>query len=188
MKIIFGLGNPDKKYLTTRHNIGFIILDKLAQELNISFSKDTKFQASIAQTTINNEKIILVKPLTYMNLSGIAVSKIIKFYDFKIEDCLVITDDIALPVSQIRLRESGGHGGHNGLRSIIDHCGNTFKRLRVGIDYDERLPLEVYVLSNFNKVEVEGVKESIVKSLGALTMFINNESFTNIMNKYNLKT
>lgn len=187
MKIIVGLGNPDKKYLTTRHNIGFIIVDKLVEKLKISFKLQSRFNALIAEGLINDEKVLLVKPLTYMNLSGQSVIKILNYYNANQKDLLVISDDITLAVGQIRLREAGGHGGHNGLRSIIEYISPQYKRLRFGIDQNKNVPLEVYVLSNFNKTEIEEVKVGINNSLEAIEFWLTGAPFENVMSKYNSK-
>ena len=119
MKIIIGLGNPGSKYHQTRHNIGFMVVDQYAKQENLKFKYESKFNAEVSTTSIDQEKVILVKPSTYMNLSGEAVLKIMKYYDVDIEDILVIVDDINLETGKLRLRLLGGHGGHNGLKNII---------------------------------------------------------------------
>src|SRR5699024_9468062 len=122
MKLIFGLGNPGKKYENTRHNIGFIALDRLAENLGLTFNR-TKFNAVYAEGNIGTEKVSLAKPQTFMNLSGESVQAWIDYYDVTEEDIVVIYDDMDLPVGKIRLRVKGSSGGHNGMKSIIQHLG-----------------------------------------------------------------
>ncbi|MCX6812852.1 MAG: aminoacyl-tRNA hydrolase [Candidatus Berkelbacteria bacterium] len=141
MKIIFGLGNPGEKYVGTRHNVGFDFVDLLAKHprLNLvgemlKFNSSKKFKAEIAETQISGDKILLVKPLTFMNLSGDAVRKIVDFYGIDIADILIVSDDLDLPVGMSRIRLSGSSGGHKGLDSIITSLGeDNFTRLRIGI-------------------------------------------------------
>lgn len=137
MKCIVGLGNPGKKYDKTRHNAGFMVLDEWAERNNWSFSQK-KFNGLYTMERIDGEKVVLLKPQTYMNLSGESLRPLMDYYDLDVEDILVIYDDLDLPPGKIRLRKKGGHGGHNGIRSIIDHLGTKeFKRLRVGVGRPE---------------------------------------------------
>src|SRR5690606_5529715 len=122
MKCIVGLGNPGKKYQSTRHNIGFMVIDELLSRQNLSLNKD-KFKGKYTQTIINGEKVLLLEPQTYMNLSGESLRPLMDYYDIDVEDIIVIYDDLDLPTGKVRLRQKGGHGGHNGIRSIIDHLG-----------------------------------------------------------------
>ena len=178
MKIIFGLGNPDKKYENTYHNIGFLFVDSLAHDFNINFSKKASLKSEIAETKIEMqdicnlynikckenslEKVVLVKPLTYMNLSGDAVRLVMKKYGAKLEDILIVLDDIDLPCGKFRIRESGSAGTHNGLRNIVQILANTnFKRVRIGIDSTPRLDLIDYVLSNISKENKEKINDAI---------------------------
>lgn len=172
MRLIVGLGNPDKKYLQTRHNIGFMVLDKIADTYHVSFKVETKFQSQIATFDYQGQKVLLVKPQTYMNLSGLAVAKVMSFYQIDIKDLLVISDDISLAPGALRLRATGGHGGHNGLRNIIDQLSSqAFKRLRLGIGENKNIPLEHYVLSNFSKAEQLLIDESIHTATQAIEAF-----------------
>ena len=154
MKLIIGLGNPGQKYSSTRHNIGFKALDFLADDKN--WSNEKKLNSLINETKINNEKILLAKPQTFMNNSGQAVKKIINYYKINLDDCLIICDDIDLYVGQIRLRKDGSSGGHNGLSSIFENLGSqNIARLKIGIAEEKSgkqdMPSEDYVLRVFGK-------------------------------------
>lgn len=154
MKIVVGLGNPGRQYARTRHNVGFMVLDRFASTHSFSFSR-SKFKAEIATGRIGGEKVILAKPQTFMNLSGEAVGPILRFYKRELSDLLVVYDDIDIPFGSIRLRPHGGSGGHKGMQSIIANLGaDGFARLRVGIGGEE-LPgdLSEYVLSKFTAAE-----------------------------------
>ncbi len=133
MKIIAGLGNPGSRYEATRHNAGFHVVDTLARELGLSW-KNSQFQASVAQGNIENETILLVKPLTFMNDSGVAIGKIIRYYKIPLQQILIIFDDLDLPAGKVRVREKGSAAGHHGMESIIAHLSSQeFPRIKVGI-------------------------------------------------------
>ena len=151
MKLIVGLGNPGKDYEKTRHNAGFMCIDEVAKKLNMSF--DTKkFKALIAMGFVGGEKVILMKPQTYMNLSGEAVGECARFYNVDLEDILVISDDLDLPIGKIRLRAKGSSGGQNGLKNIIAHLGSQeFKRIRIGIGNNKNYDTKDYVLGKISK-------------------------------------
>ena len=139
MKLIVGLGNPGKEYENTRHNCGFMAIDYLAQDLGVTINQ-AKFKGLYAKIKVEGEDVILLKPQTYMNLSGESVSEVMKFFKIDKEDVLVIYDDLDLPVGKIRIRANGSAGGHNGIKSLIAHLnGQDFKRIRIGID--QSLPL-----------------------------------------------
>lgn len=189
MKIIVGLGNPGEKYAKTRHNIGFMILDRLSERLGIAFKTETKFLADIAKTTVSGETIYLIKPLTYMNLSGDSIMKFLSYYQANTEDILVIVDDIHLPFGKMRLRELGGHGGHNGIRDIILKTkSEQFKRIRIGVGLDDNMPLDHFVLSSFSKKEFELLEDTIEKAMQAVLSFINNTPYKDIMTRFNTQT
>lgn len=157
MKIVIGLGNPGEEYKFTRHNAGFIMLDKFAEKNNMVFDKK-KFKSLIAEKNINGEKVILMKPQTFMNLSGEAVSEIKNFYKINIEDMIVIYDDIDLPIGKVRYREKGSSGTHNGMRNIMQHLKDeNLKRIKIGINGDRnpKMNLADYVLQNFKSDEIE---------------------------------
>ncbi len=185
MKCIIGLGNPGKTYEKTRHNVGFMVLDALAKEFKIEFK--SKFKAEIAQINVLGETLLLVKPQTYMNLSGESVRLIKDFYKLNDDDFLVVYDDLDLPVGKLRLREKGSSGGHNGIKSIHQHLGHTeFKRLRIGIDNNKLIPTADYVLGKFSKEESEALEKSIEVSVKACLDF-STLSFVDLMSRYNTK-
>ncbi len=182
MKLIVGLGNPGRKYARTRHNIGFMCLEAFAHSHGLKFSYDKKF---IADVTRLNETI-LMKPRTYMNLSGNAVAPVVDYYDIEPEDVMVIYDDLDLPTAKIRLRYKGGSGGHKGMQSIIAALGTeTFKRIKFGISKPDSKAGKDYVLSRFKKSEGDAVIEAIDQVNRAMTDFMKDEPFANIMNTYN---
>lgn len=188
MKLIIGLGNVGEKYDLTRHNVGFIVLDEYAHRNNLEFKYDKKLEAFVALKNILGVKTIFAKPTTYVNLSGNAVVKLMNYYKVDIEDILVIYDDISLDVGFLRIRETNGHGGHNGVKDIINHLKTKdFKRIRVGIGLDSSMPLDHYVLGKFSKKEMEALREPVTYSLEAIDMFIEDIYFKDIMTKYNSK-
>jgi len=159
MKLIVGLGNFEDKYLFTRHNVGFMVVDFFVQLNNQSFKTDKKLKSAIAKFKFNDEDIIVIKPLTYMNSSGEAVIAVMNFYKIETKDVLIIYDDISLDLGKLRFRASGSDGGHNGIKSIIRHLGTKdFDRLKVGIGPQPNIPSEAFVLQNFAKTEMELLK------------------------------
>lgn len=150
MKLVVGLGNPGGKYAKTRHNAGFVIVDKIVNNERVSFNFNKKFNAEMTFFDRAGERVILLKPQTYMNLSGESVAACMNYFKLANEDLLVINDDLDVPFGEIRLKESGGSGGHNGLNSIISKIGQDFMRLRVGIGRDEVRSAETYVLEKFD--------------------------------------
>ena len=155
MKLIVGLGNIGREYENTRHNAGFMVIDKLASKLNVSFDQ-SKFKASLAITNVNGEKVILMKPSTYMNLSGEAVLECVNFYKIAVDDILIIHDDMDLPVGSVRLRMQGSGAGQKGMKNIIDLLHTTqIKRIRMGIGRDQNIDVINYVLGKFRKDEIE---------------------------------
>lgn len=185
MKLIVGLGNVGKEYDGTRHNVGFMVLDELAKEENVSFNK-IKNEASLADFMFNGEKIILAKPLTYMNESGRSVRPLLDFYKIPVENLIVIHDDMDLPVGHLRLRQKGSAGGHNGIKSLISHLGTQeFKRLKIGIDHPQRMSVVDWVLSRFTKEQQNQLDNGIRQALDALNNWIETENFMETMNKYN---
>lgn len=158
MKCLIGLGNIGNEYENTRHNMGFMCMDKLAEDMNVSFNKKLK-RCVYGETNIKGEKFIFVKPTTYMNLSGEAVVELLNWFKLELKDICIIYDDIDLPFGKIRYRESGSAGTHNGMRNIITLVGNeNIKRVRVGIearDNANTMPLHEYVLGKFSKEQLE---------------------------------
>ncbi len=185
MYIVVGLGNPGKQYDKTRHNIGFDVIDKLAYENNISVTK-IKHKALIGEGRIGNEKVLLVKPQTYMNLSGETLIDMYNFYKLDIENIIVVYDDIDLEVGKLRIRKKGSGGTHNGMRSIIKCLGsNEFPRVRFGVSKPQNgQDLADFVLGKFRKEENDDVQNGIEKSVKAIEEIIK-ESVDSSMNKYN---
>lgn len=187
MNLIIGLGNPGKEYVGTKHNVGFEVLDKLAYDNNININK-SKFNALIGEGTIKNKKVALLKPLTYMNLSGESVKATMSWYKISNKDIIVIYDDISLDIGDIRIREKGSAGGHNGMKNII-YLLNTdeFIRVRVGIgDKPANWDLANYVLSRFSKDEIPNIIEGFTKAADAVEMILD-LGVSNAMNEYNQK-
>lgn len=181
MKLIVGLGNPDLKYKNTRHNIGFMALDYYAKEKRYSFKKKKEFKGEVYLS----KDFILLKPLTYMNLSGESVQAVSNFYKISPEDILVISDDFNIPFLKLRLRNKGSAGGHNGLKSIISQVGSEdFKRIRVGLGSPEYDTID-FVLSKFSIEDIKQMDVTFEKIKEAIDLFIEDKPFDIIMNKYN---
>jgi PTH1 family peptidyl-tRNA hydrolase len=157
IKLIVGLGNPGWQYEKSRHNAGFLFLDQLALELNITWVRESKFQALVGIGYVEQQKIILVKPETFMNRSGQAVGQVVRYYGLKPDQILVIHDELDVEVGSVRLKKGGGHAGHNGLRDIITHLASKdFYRLRIGIGRPSAIELvAAYVLSSHSPQETE---------------------------------
>jgi len=183
MKLIVGLGNPGKDYALTRHNVGFMVVNALINDLGLKVQ--AKFKGEIAQTSLGGEPVILLKPHTYMNASGESVRLVMDYYKIDAKDLLVIYDDLDLPVGKVRLREKGSAGGHNGMKSIIQHLNTSdFPRCRIGIDKHPMIPTVDYVLGKFTKQEEDDVVNAILKAKQAASDFPK-LSFTELMNRYN---
>lgn len=181
-KLVVGLGNPGKAYEKSKHNIGFICLDHFAKANKVHFKKEQKFLGEV----LNIGNNLLLKPKTYMNLSGNSVKLIADYYRIQVEDILVISDDLDLPFAKIRLREKGGSGGHNGLKSIMGSMGSDeFKRCRIGIDRKEDQDAKEQVLSRFSKKELKELNDLAISVSLMIDDFFAGVSFSNIMNKYN---
>ena len=184
MKIVVGLGNPGAEYSATRHNVGFLAVEELAKRWEIS-SWRSRHEALVAEYRENSESVLLVKPQTYMNLSGVAVGEISRWYKLKADDVIVIYDDLDLPVGKLRLRPQGGSGGHRGIESILAHLGTeNFYRVRIGIG---RPPAgwetANYVLGRFSPEEAPKVADTIVKAAEAVE-YILKHGITKAMNIY----
>lgn len=185
MYIIAGLGNPGKEYTNTRHNAGYAAVEYLSEKFNVKLNK-LKFNSVYGDTFINGEKVMFVKPVTYMNRSGIAIEEIMNFYKVPPENLIVIYDDIDIPLGTLRIRPNGSPGTHNGMKSIINNIGNGFPRIRIGIGRNEDMDLADYVLQKFSSSEKELVNPIIEKAaLAALEIIDSNVE--NAMQKYNIK-
>jgi len=189
MYIIVGLGNPKKEYENTRHNIGFDVIDKLAEQENISVL-EKKHKAIIGKGYVAGQKCILAKPQTYMNLSGESVRELIDYYKVdETEELIVISDDISLDVGQLRIRKKGSAGGHNGLKNIIAHLGHDqFMRIKMGVgEKPKGYDLADYVLGHFSKDERVVMDKAAERAADAIRMIIT-EDVDAAMNEYNRKT
>ncbi len=187
MKVIVGLGNPEGKYKGTRHNIGFEVINKLAYDHNIDINK-AKFKAHIGEGFIGTTKVLLVKPQTYMNLSGQSVKEIVHFYKLDLEDLIIIYDDITLDVGDIKIRKSGSAGGQNGMKNIIQLLGtDKLQRIKVGIGQKpSNFRLADYVLSGYKKDEFDNMVLGVTLATDSIPTFLT-EGIDNCMNKHNVK-
>ncbi len=184
MYLIVGLGNVGNKYNLTRHNIGFEVIDLLSDKYDIDINKK-KFKGSYGSGIIKGKKVILLKPETYMNLSGECVRPFMEYYDIDIENLFVIYDDVELPLGKLRIRKFGSSGTHNGMKSIIKNLSSDkFPRFRLGIGKDENMNLADFVLSKFREEEIEDVKTLCVKTEGAISKALE-EDINSSMNEFN---
>jgi peptidyl-tRNA hydrolase, PTH1 family len=183
--LITGLGNPGKKYAITRHNAGFLVVDKMADELSGQF-KSHGALAQIAQVNFAGRILLLAKPQTFMNLSGQAVSGLLNYFKIPLDNLLVIVDDANLPLGKLRIRPQGSTGGHNGLKSIAEHLNSqNFARLRLGIDsagVDKNL--RDYVLAKFAKAEQEIVNQMLDQAVETIKVFVQ-DGIDSAMNRFN---
>lgn len=186
MKIIVGLGNPGSKYDRTRHNVGFDVIDRLARQLAPGEPATTKFDGVAIEFRCNDEKILLLKPQTFMNRSGQSIKQAISFYKADPStDLLVIVDDIHLPCGTIRLRSSGTTGGHNGLTDATNHLGDgEWSRLRIGVDEPGVIPQADYVVGKFTPEQQEAVEPALTQAVNAATVWIHN-GIDEAMNTFN---
>lgn len=184
MKLIIGLGNPGKKYELTRHNIGFIVLDYFSKKINKPISK-IKFKSYYNEVFIGSEKVILLKPQTYMNLSGEAVRSVVEYYGIDLEDILIIYDDVDIEFGKIRIRKNGSGGTHNGMKNIIYHLNSDqFSRIRIGIGKPVHTELINYVLERFPKDNWDELRTVVIKASEAIETFIA-DGIDSTMNNYN---
>jgi PTH1 family peptidyl-tRNA hydrolase len=186
MKLIVGLGNPGSEYRDTRHNVGFRVIDALAERWRVSDQWREKFDALNVKATVGGESAILAKPLTFMNLSGQAVVGLAGFYKIEPADIFVVTDDVALPVGRLRARRDGGAGGHNGLKSIIQSLATqAFPRMRVGVGRGEdRRDLADHVLGRFEAGERDTVSAAVLRAADASEVFLS-DGIERVMNVFN---
>ncbi|MDR0922164.1 MAG: aminoacyl-tRNA hydrolase [Lactobacillales bacterium] len=186
-KMIVGLGNPGTKYSETKHNIGFITLDELAYRAGVRFSYNKTFEADIAEYREGTEKILLVKPTTFMNDSGRAVGPLLTYFNIPVEDLVVIYDDLDMDLGKLRLRQKGSAGGHNGIKSIISHIGTQeFKRVKIGIGRPQKgMTVVNHVLSKFPKETHEDMLIAVKKAGDAVTYWASGNDFVDTMNKFN---
>lgn len=184
MKLIVGLGNPGREYNNTRHNIGFMCIDKICNYFNVTLDSN-KFNGLYTQFNYNNEKIILLKPQKYMNLSGEVIRDFVNFFKININDILIICDDLDTKVGSYRLRYKGSSGGHNGLKNIEQNLStNEYKRIKIGISNNKTIDTKDYVLGKFNKEELDLISPIIDNIPNIIEDYLK-LPFDNVMNKYN---
>lgn len=186
MFIIAGLGNPGSKYATTRHNIGFMAIDRLAERYNVTIDRH-KFQSLTAQAVINGQKVLLMKPLTYMNNSGEAIAEAAAYYKIPPEHIIVFSDDINLHPGKMRIRKNGSAGGHNGLKSIIECLGSDeFPRIRIGVGNRRRSEMDLadFVLSHLTDEDMKVLDEPL-ENAGKAAELILDDNIEEAMNLYN---
>ena len=185
MKLIVGLGNVGGKYTFTRHNVGFMVVDKIALDNNAEFKDNSKLKSLITKFYKDGEEYILVKPTTYMNLSGEAMRAVIDYYKIDTKDMIIIYDDLSLNLGTIRFRASGSDGGHNGIKSIIKHLSSKdFLRLKIGIGPQPPIPAEAFVLQNFEKDSLDELKKILTKSVEGIFYCFEN-GIEKTQNKFN---
>ncbi|GGE21821.1 peptidyl-tRNA hydrolase [Marinithermofilum abyssi] len=187
MKLIVGLGNPGIKYASTRHNVGFWVIDRLSAKWGIEVQKE-KWKSLVGEGRVRGEKVFLMKPETYMNLSGEAVRPAMDWLKASVEEIVVIYDDLDLPPGYLRLRLKGSSGGHNGVKSLISHLGTqNFKRIKIGIGRpDKPIPIPDYVLSRFAPDEEPKIMEAVNRAADAVDAWIDTP-FLEVMNEFNRK-
>ena len=175
MKLIAGLGNVGDKYCFTRHNAGFMVVDRLAIVHNVSFKEDKKLRCFIGKYKYNDEDIVLIKPTTFMNLSGDSVQLVMNYYKIDVKDVLIIYDDLSLELGKMRFRPNGSDGGHNGIKSVIKCVGTQeISRLKIGIGPQPPIPAEQFVLQNFYKSQLEELKPVLKSSVDAIEYYFDN--------------
>ena len=186
MKMIVGLGNIGTRYDETRHNTGFMVVDQLARDYHLGAFTHLKQEAVAVSGVINGEKVMLVKPTTFMNDSGRAVGPLVDYYDIDLDDLVIVNDDLDMPVGKVRLKTHGASGGHNGLKSIISALGTkNFNRVKVGIDHPQHGTVVSHVLGKFSKEERPKIDQAVEQAEHALEDWINGEDFAKLMNAYN---
>ncbi|HEO0959727.1 TPA: aminoacyl-tRNA hydrolase [Streptococcus agalactiae] len=187
VKMIVGLGNPGSKYNDTKHNIGFMAVDRIVKNLDVNFTEDKNFKAEIGSNFINGEKIYFIKPTTFMNNSGIAVKALLTYYNISIKDMIIIYDDLDMEVGKIRFRQKGSAGGHNGIKSIIAHLGTQeFDRIKVGIGRPNgRMTVINHVLGKFDKNDEIMISNTLDKVDNAVNYYLQTNDFQKTMQKYN---
>ena len=184
MKAIVGLGNPGSQYKGTRHNVGFDVIDEIARRQSVGF-ESAPAEALIAKWRRPEEAVLLVKPLTFMNLSGQAIGELARYFKIEVADLIVVVDEVHLPLGKLRARKRGSAGGHNGLKSVIAHLGDEFARLRLGVGLGgEQRNMADHVLSRFEKDEAAEVERMTTRAADAAEMFITS-GIEAVMNNYN---
>ena len=185
MKLIAGLGNIGPKYTFTRHNAGFMLIDSIALNSNLVLKENSRLKCFMAKFLSGGVEYLLIKPTTFMNLSGEAVRSVADYYKIDVGDILIVYDDLSLELGKIRFRPNGSDGGHNGIKSVIQHMGtNDIARLKIGIGPQPTIPSEVFVLQNFSKEELEKLKETLAIAKEGIACYFTN-GIQAAQNKYN---
>ena len=185
MKLIVGLGNVGTKYTFTRHNVGFMLADSIAINNSLSFRENSRLKCLMTNLRNGIDDYLIIKPTTFMNLSGEAVRAVVDYYKIPIENVLIVYDDLSLELGKIRFRANGSDGGHNGIKSIIQHLGTKdIARLKIGIGPQPNLPSEVFVLQNFTKEELEALKTTLSKAKDGIDCYFKN-GIAVAQNKFN---
>lgn len=186
IKLVVGLGNPGRKYNKTRHNIGFMVLDNIAKRLELGPWKE-KYGGLFIDCYVGFDKVIFLKPQNYINLSGDVMIEYVKFFGIKLDDIVIVNDDLDLPLGMLKLKQKGSSGGHNGLKNIENQLGtNEYKRVKIGISNDKTMDTKDYVLSKFTKEELKVLSVAIEKASDAVLASFRTP-FPELMNKYNVK-
>ena len=186
MKLIVGLGNPGREYVKTRHNVGYMAIEQIADFVGAEFNKK-KFNGTYADFTYDGEKYLLLKPEKYMNLSGEVIRDYVNFFKIDLSDILIIHDDLDTPIGTYRLRYKGGNGGHNGLKNIEENLNTkNYKRIKIGISNNKLMDTKDYVLGKFSKEDLD-LLDKVFKDIVEIFKVYNKYSFDNVMNKFNTK-
>ncbi len=185
--MIVGLGNPGSKYDKTKHNIGFMAIDNIVNDIDVKFTEDNNFKAVIGSTFLNGEKIYFIKPTTFMNNSGIAVKALLTYYNISVKDLLIIYDDLDMEVGKLRFRQKGSAGGHNGIKSIIAHLGTQeFDRIKIGIGRPKQgMTVINHVLRKFEQDDVITIANTLDKVVEAVNFYLQEDDFEKVMRKFN---
>lgn len=188
MRLIVGLGNPGKNYECTRHNVGFMAIDEVAKHYGVDFKLESKHKGMVACINVKGEKTYLLKPMTYMNLSGDSIRSLVNFYKIDINEIIIICDDLDSKTGRVRLRANGSSGGHNGLKSIEAQLGTQdYKRIKIGIDRSNVIPVIDWVLQKFSNDELASINNAIDVVKNACIEFVEGKNFYNISSKYSTK-
>ena len=187
MKVVVGLGNPGPKYASTRHNAGFAVVLELARRWGAEGKLDTRFNAVLAEARVGPEKVLLVQPLTFMNLSGRSVQSLMNFFKVPVEELVVVSDDVDLPIGTLRLRKGGSSGGQKGMQSVVEHLGtDMFPRVRVGIGArPTEWKMEDWVLSRFTPEEQPEFEAAVKAAADAVELWVRRNDFNLAMNRHN---